>query len=66
MSLYKKLKARQWRKEKLLPSEQDYVEKVERIVGYEVSLHLPAGAKFILGADDAEKILTRISPQAVD
>lgn len=60
MSVYKRLKECQARGERLLPSERYYVDSVERLIGYEVALHLPAGSKFILGVDDAEKILSRL------
>ena len=56
MSRYKELKARQRAKQKLAVHEDDYINRVEAIIGYEVELHLPIGSKFILGADDAEKI----------
>ncbi len=55
--LYPELKRRQRAREHLLPSERDFIDRVERIVGYEIQLHLPAGSKFILGSDDAEAIL---------
>jgi hypothetical protein len=57
---YKELKNRQRRKEHLLPSELEYVKRVEAVVGYEVVLHLPLGSKFILGADDAEQIVNKV------
>lgn len=56
MSKYKELKTRQRAKEKLEVHEQDYLKRVEAIIGYEVKLHLPLSGKFILGADDAEAI----------
>jgi len=48
----------------LSPDESDWIRKVEAIRGYEVELHLPAGSRYILGADDAEMILLRIEPGA--
>lgn len=60
--IYPELKRRQHENKHLLPSERDFIDRVERIIGYEIMLHVPAGSKFILGADDAERILQRITP----
>ena len=58
---FRGLKELQRRKKPLSPEEAEYVRKVEAVIGYEVMLHLPLGSKFILGADDAEKIIIAIS-----
>ena len=66
---YRALKKKQFdaKKDKrivLSPEESDWIRRVEAIRGYEVALHLPAGSRYILVADDAEIILRRIDPIA--
>ena len=57
MSRYEQLKARQERREWLLPSEAIYIANMERIARFEIALLLPASSKITIGHADAEKIL---------
>ena len=66
MGIYAKLKERQRRREKLLPSERDWIDKVERLADHSIELLLPKGSTMTIGAEEAEKILCLIHPQPAD
>lgn len=54
---FKSLKHKDRNRAAMTQHELLYLNMTQEIIGYEVALHLPLGGKFVLGADDAEKIV---------